>query len=240
MNHTFCALTSLLLISGCEGTYALSGPVEKPELSIGYFQSHQGNTQYIPIRDLLGNDYTITRQNDHNMLLGVGILRQGFEKNNIRFSYGLRAQYLAKTTVQGQVIQERMFPNLAYEYQVTHLPIYATGKLTLKHPSKNAALTLDAGVGPNILATQNYRDYSIDGGVTLPDNAFLRHRTTTLSASAGIGIQFTPFAQANPIELGYRFFYLGQGALKPRTDQILSSLKTGNIYANALVCTLTL
>ena len=43
-----------------------------------------------------------------------------------------------------------------------------------------------------------------------------------------------------PLECGYRFFYLGQGSFNIINNQVTTALNTGNVYANALVCSVTL
>ncbi|MFI4957259.1 MAG: hypothetical protein ACHQAX_08645, partial [Gammaproteobacteria bacterium] len=60
--------------------------------------------------------------------------------------------------------------------------------------------------------------------------------TTVFSAMAGVGVK--KMLDGVSLELGYRFFYLGEGSLEPRTDQILDDLSTGPVYVNALMLTI--
>lgn len=90
------------------------------------------------------------------------------------------------------------------------------------------------------MKTKRYSEASLDGGITIPDHAFSGHTSTEFSATAGIGIRMNNLAYGTSAELGYRFFYLGQGNLQSRTNQILDQLKTGNCYANALVLTVNI
>jgi hypothetical protein len=206
--------------------------------SLGAFWASQGKTQHINIQGLIGNDYTVSKKNDQNALLGLGYFLDGTDHSAFKLSYGINAFYLAKTNVRGSVFQEGLFENLAYQYNVSHLPVYAALKAMLNNNSDKYTVTVDAGIGPNFMTTSNYSESSIDGGITLPDNAFLGHTTAVFSATAGIGVKFNNILVNGPIELGYRFFYLGQGDFNTRTNQLLDTLQTGNSYANALVLTI--
>ncbi len=164
----------------------------------------------------------------------------GIKKANYDIDYGVNAFYLARSRTSGLITQENLFTNLAYHYSAENFPIYAIAKARIKTHSKKVSVTIDAGVGPNFMKTSNYQDWSLDGGVTVPDGAFTGKYNITLSATLGIGIQLNELVKSVPIEIGYRFFYLGQGEFKSRNNQLLNSLKTGNIYANALVVTATI
>ena len=63
--------------------------------------------------------------------------------------------------------------------------------------------------------------------------------TTAFSATAGIGIKLNNVIKTIPLECGYRFFYLGKGHLNTLSDQVLNTLKTGDDYANAIICAVT-
>ena len=56
---------------------------------------------------------------------------------------------------------------------------------------------------------------------------------------AGIGLRLNNIFDKAPLECGYRFFYLGQGQLKMNDNQLLNTVKTGNTYANAIICSVT-
>ena len=53
---------------------------------------------------------------------------------------------------------------------------------------------------------------------------------------AGIGLRVNHVLGDIPLECGYRFFYLGQGELNSANSQIPHHLKTGNSYAQGIVC----
>ncbi|BCA94592.1 hypothetical protein TUM19329_09530 [Legionella antarctica] len=206
---------------------------------MGTFSATQGEAQNIEINGLIGDRFNVSDRHDSNVLFGLGYLIDGFKLDKFNLNYGVNAFYLAKTKVSGTIDQELLFTNLAYNYQVMHLPVYALTKAELPTKSDKLAVTFDAGVGPNFMSTSNYHDWSLDGGMTLPDNAFLGRSKVTLSAMAGIGLKFTPTTGHAPFECGYRFFYLGEGDFNARTNQIRNTLKTGTNYAQALICTVT-
>lgn len=209
-------------------------------LQVGAFSSSQGKSQNIYIQNLLGDRFNITKHHDSSGLFGIGYLLNGASYNLFNLSYGINAFYLPKTSVQGTITQEFLGTNLAYRYGISHVPIYATVKATVNHHSDKYAFTVDAGVGPNFHAGTSYRDWSIDGGITFPDHAFLSNTRTTLSGTVGVGVKLNNVIGSAPVEIGYRFFALGDGRLQRRTNQLLNTLKTGEAYANALVVTLTI
>jgi hypothetical protein len=208
--------------------------------SAGYFNADEGRTQHINIVDLVGNNYRVHKKNDGNFLVGVGYLANGGDYSWLNMAYGVKAFYLGQTKVRGVIEQEDFFTNLSYRYNLTHIPVYAMARAMISPGSKSYALTLDAGIGPNVMITSSYDERSLDGGITIPDYAFYGHIKTKFSATAGVGVKLTNLINAAAIEIGYRFFYLGQGDLQPRTNQILNSLKTKDIYANAVVLTLSI
>jgi opacity protein-like surface antigen len=220
---------------GADGQKHSNGTIN---FSLGAFSISQGTAQHIDIQGLIGNDFTLTRKTDQNVLLGLGYFFEGFNRWGMNLSPGLNAFYLFKTQVKGSVIQESLFENLAYQYSVRHVPVYASLKTTITPGSDNYAMTLDAGIGPNFITSSGFSERSLDGGITIPDYPFNSHTKTVFSATAGIGIQFNNLI-GNHVGLGYRFFYLGQGNFVPRSEQILNTLNTGRGYANALVLTLS-
>lgn len=207
-------------------------------LQAGAFRSTQSQSQDIYIENLLGDRFTATRRHDSSGLFGLGYMLNGASYSAFDLAYGVNAFYLPKTSVQGTITQEFLYTNLAYRYGVSHVPIYAAVKATFNNQSDKYAWTVDAGVGPNFHMTTTYHDWSIDDGETYPDHAFLSHTRTTFSGMAGVGVRFNNVVGSVPLEIGYRFFYLGEGRLQPRTNQQLNTLKTGEAYANALVATL--
>lgn len=200
----------------------------------GGFNATQGTTQNIGINGLIGDQFTVAQTHSRNFLLGLGYYINGQSTERIKMLYGLNAFYLAPTTIQGDVIQEQYFDNLSYHYSLTNYPIYLAAKalFTLNNIYN---ITFDLGIGPNIITTDDFNEYSRDAGITQPDTIFSGNTSLALSATAGIGIQFNNVAGHLPLEIGYRFFYLGQGHLNKINDQVIDNLKTGHNYANALV-----
>lgn len=208
-------------------------------LSLGGYWSTQGEQQHINIQGLIGDKFTITNNHSSNGLVGLGYFVDGQEKDFFKMSYGVNAFYLAKNSVTGNVIQENLFTNLSYHYNVTHYPVYAIAKSTVQTKSSKYAFTVDAGIGPNFINTNGFKESSLDGGITVPDNAFSGRTSTTFSATAGVGVKLNRVFGEAPLECGYRFFYLGQGDFKKNTNQLLNTLNTGSSYANAVICSLT-
>ena len=202
----------------------------------GYFVD-VGKTQQINIQGLVGDRYNFNNSSDGNALVGLGYYLDGKSCARFDFLYGLNAFYLFQTKVQGDITQENLYTNLAYEYNVSQVPIYVDVKGIYKY-NPRVGLTLDLGIGPNVIMTRNYQDTSLDGGITLPDRAFHGSTVTRFSASAGVGIQINNAINGVPLECGYRFFYLGKGGLTKSSNQIINNLETGTIYANALLCAL--
>jgi hypothetical protein len=207
-------------------------------VQLGGYWSNQGSQQHINIEDLIGDEFTVTHHTGSNGLFGFGYFIDGQEKDHFKMVYGLNAFYLAKTGVEGNVIQENLFTNLSYRYHVTHYPLYAMAKSIIKTKSPKHALTLDVGIGPNFMRTGGVSESSLDG-ITLPDNIFSGRTTTTFAATVGAGIRFNQFFGEAPLECGYRFFYLGQGRFNKETNQVINTLNTGRAYANALMCSIT-
>lgn len=205
---------------------------------LGGFNASQGNAQDIGINGLIGDRFTISHHYGQNVILGLGYFINGLERERFRLMYGLNAFYLLHTTVQGHVIQEQLFDNLAYRYSLTNYPIYIAAKALINTNSEKYNITLDLGVGPNIINTGNFHEIPLNR-FTLPDRAFSGQTNVAFSATAGIGIKFNNIYGRVPVEFGYRFFYLGQGSLNKLNNQIQNTLNTGNNYANALIFTLS-
>jgi len=206
----------------------------------GGYKGTSGKNQNIYIQDLLGDRFNVTDHHHTNGLFGLGYLIDGSEMGRLGIDFGLNAFYFLSTEVSGTITQEFLFTNLAYHYKVSHLPVYATAKAHINTNANNYVFTIDAGIGPNVIKTSSYRDWSIDNGVTLPDRAFSGRYTTAFSAMTGVGLKVNDVFGHLPLECGYRFFYLGKGHFNARTDQIQNNLNTGNNYANALLCTVTM
>lgn len=238
MSTTLKSLSAAALILSATQVFTASMNPGHFLFELGGYNSTQGREQDIAIEGLIGDRFTLTDRHDVNALFGLGYFLNGMKQNQLQMDLGVNAFYLARTEVSGTIVQEQLFTNLGYSYEARHIPVYAAAKATLTSNTAPAALTLDAGIGPNFIRTSNYNDWSLDG-MTLPDNAFLGHSKITISAMAGIGLKLLPPTGKMPLECGYRFFYLGQGHLVPRSDQIHNTLQTGTNYANALLCTVT-
>lgn len=226
------------IISLC--SFALNLTDKHVVVELGGFQSTQGKSQFIGINGLVGNDYLVTHCHDYNALAGLGYYLTGFEKNHFNLWYGINAFYLPTTEVKGNVIQEQLFNNLGFRYKISYLPVYASVKANINSHTNIFAITIDLGVGPNINTTSQYRENSLDGGITIPDNAFSGRTNMTFGAMAGVGIKINNVFGHASLECGYRFFYLGQNQFNRKTNQLVSNLKTGKSYANALLFSIVL
>lgn len=238
-----CLVLGCLLSSNVNATLAIehvSNP-RKFVFQLGGFQIHQGRAQHINIEGLIGDDFSINSKTSSNGLVGLGYYLEGQETNLLNLSYGINAFYLAKTGVGGEVTQEQLFTNLSYHYTTSNYPIYLAAKASIKNSwSDRFQVTVDAGVGPNIVKTSSVEEMSLDGGVTIPDRTYSGRTSASFSAMAGIGLKINQFFGEAPLECGYRFFYLGQGRFNKLTPELMDSFKTGNVYANAVVCSLTI
>lgn len=201
----------------------------------GGFNASQGDAQNIGINGLIGDHFSVAHDNGQNVLLGLGYYLNGQNQNRFSLLYGLNAFYFAQTTVQGNVTQERLFTNLSYHYSLTNYPIYAAIKALINTANERYTFTVDAGLGPNFIHTSDFSESSLDGGITLPDHIFSGQTNVAFSATAGIGVRFNNVLGHVPLEVGYRFFYLGQANLNKINPQVRSPLSTGDNYANALI-----
>lgn len=222
---------------------------EKPTVSLSNFKpfvieagayfSSQGKEQNINIFYLAGNRYTVKNHNESNGLFGLGYYFEGFNTSRFQMDFGIKALYLAPTTVKGTIIQELAYTNLSYRYSIEHVPIYYAAKVLLKHNSPQYNVTFDAGVGPNIMRSSGYSETPLTN-YTIPDNGFSSHNTITATAMAGVGLRVNNLLGNTSMECGYRFLYLGQGKLSITNDQVINPIKTGTSYANAVLCSLIL
>lgn len=229
-------LTKIVLFvsTGLVTSLAFADASDHLMLQVGGFAAMQGRAQDVGINGLVGDHYTVEPMYDKNMLLGIGYYFNGLDKNWLRLMYGVDAFYLAPTRVQGDIIQEQTYTNLSYRYSITNYPIYAATKAFIKN-SDAYNITLDLGVGPNFIKTSTLSERSLDG-MTQPEDSFSGQTNVAFSAMAGMGLKFNhPLGYHVPLEVGYRFFYLGQGKLNKLNSQFNNSLNTGNSYANALM-----
>lgn len=204
-------------------------------MQFGAYWAGGAKEQHIDIATLIGDQFTVSSNSGSNGLVGLGYLIDGQEKDLFKMAYGVNAFYLGKTGVNGLVVQENMFANLSYGYQLSHLPVYAVAQSTIKTKSPAYSLVFDVGIGPNFMQTSSFHEESL-GSNTLQDNIFSGRTTTTFSATTGLAFQLNHFFGQAPISCGYRFFYLGQGHFNKASDQVLTTLKTGSAYANAVTC----
>lgn len=205
-----------------------------PVLQLGWFTATQGKSQHIDIDDLIGDDFSVNKSSDQNFLVGVGYYFDGLNLAQANILYGINAFYLAPTKVKGKVTQEDIFTNLSYHYSLTNYPIYFATK-ALIHCGTCYDVTIDLGIGPNIVSTSCFKEKSLDDGITIPDvHVFSGKTTVAFSATVGLGWRTNNIFGNLSLEIDYRFFYLGQGELKKVNDQLRNTLRTGNSYGNAL------
>lgn len=220
-----------LLADDCGG-----GPV----LQVGWFAATQGRSQHVDIEGLIGDDFSVRKSTDQNFLVGLGYYFEGLEMPQANFLYGINAFYLAPTRVRGHVTQEDLFTNLSYHYSITNYPVYFAAK-ALIHSCANSDISFDLGIGPNFICTSGFKERSLDGGITIPDaRIFSGKNRVSFSATAGLGWRFNDVLRNLSIEIDYRFFYLGQGELKRRSNQLRNTLRTGHSYANALFLSISI
>lgn len=212
----------------------------EPVLQFGWYTTHQGKSQHIDIDGLIGDDFTVKKSCAQNFLVGLGYYFNCLECSQIRLQYGINAFYLAPTKINGNVTQENQFTNLSYHYTRTNYPIYLAAKALFSCTSCSN-FVIDFGIGPNIIHTSGFKEKSLDGGITIPDaHLFAGKTVTAFSATAGIGWRIYNVLGNCSIEIGYRFFYLGEGELKKVNNQVRNTLHTGNSYANALIFTISI
>lgn len=204
-------------------------------LQLGWVNFYQSGTQHVNLMGVIGDDFTTTSSNTSNGLVGIGYypLKQSFRYYDL--SFGVNAFYLGHTLVSGDVTQENLFTNLAYSYALTNWPIYFGVKTDIHNSDNNYNVTFDAGIGPNVVVTDNFSESPLND-YTLPDYIFSGQTSTSFTAMAGIGVKFNHVLGAHPIECGYRFMYLGPADLKAVSPLVLSNLNTGHNYANAVLC----
>lgn len=208
-----------------------------PVLQVGGFTATQGKSQHIDIEGLIGDDFNVGKSSAQNLLIGVGYYFDWPITSQAYIKYGINAFYLAPTKVKGKVIQENLFTNLSYCYSRTNYPIYLAAK-GLIPCYKHFDVTIDLGIGPNIVNTSRFKEKSLDGGITIPDHIFSGKNIVTFSATAGLGGRIN--TEHCSFEIDYRFFYLGQGELKKVNSQVKNTLRTGNSYANAFFISISM
>ena len=222
-------------VSGFKSTF-LSG---HGVVQFGGFWVNQGENQQINIQDLVGNYYTVNSGKQGSALAGIGYYLNGLTLDRLQLNYGLNAFYLGANSVSGEIAQEQLYTNLSYRYKVQNIPLYLDAKAILHSASDRFDMTLDAGIGSNFMRVNGYNETPLNN-YSIPDNAFGAHTNTNLAATAGIGARINNVFGKLPLECGYRFFYLGKGRLAATNNQLLSNLNTGNVYANAILCSISI
>ena len=238
MQHTkYVTATSLLMVS----LQALSSSLPHGQLVIqgGGFYSKPGKSQHINIQTLIGDQYTVSNHNESNGLFGLSYLVSGPNLGNALMSYGVSGFYFPKIKVHGDIIQENMFANLGYSYGITQVPIYATAKAVLMNHADRFGLTVDTGIGANLNQTTTLNTWPINGSNAVPDAAFSDRSHVAFSAMAGVGFRINHVLGQIPLDCGYRYFYLGKGNFYKRSDAWLNTLSTGDNYAQAIICSVT-
>lgn len=211
-----------------------------PIVQLGKFVTTQGKSEHVGIDGLVGDAFRVKKSSDHNSLYGIGYYFQGCNLAIAGLAFGVNAFYLAPTKVKGVVLQENRFSNLGFEYSRTNYPIYlaARGMLCCPLPWD---IVVDVGVGPNIVRASNFKEKSLDSGITIPDGPIFSRKSITLfSATAGVGLRMNALLTNLSFEINYRFFYLGQGRFNKASGQLKNTLHTGNHYAHALLFSLSM
>lgn len=237
--QTLCAFLFLLLpfAASAIGRWPGSVPVQ-----FGAFSSSQGKAQNVNILDRIGNYYS-TNDDQWSGLFGLGYYVDGYARDRLQLSYGVNAFYLGQTSVSGTILSEGFATNYSYSYHIQTIPVYAAVKALLKTNSQTFnKVTFDVGMGPDFMYTSGYHEQSLGAGSIADSSLFKSHHNTTFTATVGVGLQLGNLFGSipTPFECGYRFFYLGQGQLSANSDQLLNTIKTGDVYANAIICSVTL
>jgi hypothetical protein len=233
----------LLMVSFCcclASSYSFAFKQVELPIQLGFFSAHSGKEQHINLEGLIGNQYTITDGRTNRALIGAGYFISGLNKENFQWSYGINGFYFGQSSVSGNIIQENLFTNLSYQYNIQHVPVYLATKAKIYTSRNQYSVILDGGIGSNFMRLSHYNDIPLDD-ITVPDSPFLKHSTAVLSVTAGLGLRLENGAfEKLPLECGYRFFYLGQSSFNSYTTQQLNKFSTGKNYANALICSVVL
>jgi hypothetical protein len=206
-------------------------------LEIGGFWGMLGRSQHINSVNLTGDDYSVNKRDHFNFLFGAGLFIDYKKSGANLIQYGLNAFYLPFSKISGDITQETIFTNLAYQYRVDNLPVYFVSKWIRHIDEWNRNVFLDLGVGPNFMFVGRTKERSLDNGITLPDNPFVNKTNVVFSAMFGLGIELQNKYKNITSYCTYRFFYLGQGHFNHKLPLLLNTLNTGHGIANAITCT---
>ena len=247
-NKTQCSVASLVFLSAFTMTSSFAGSMGEVNrffkghflVELGGYSAVQGKAQHISLQqNLVGNAYTVTTRNQGSGVVGLGYLLDGPDIKGFPFSYGINAFFLGQTSVSGYIVEEEDATNLAYRYRLQSIPVFFEAKTIVKTKSDKFKLAFDAGIGPNFMSASRYREMTLTP-YTLPDTAFSDRNNVNFAVTAGASVRVHDAPGQLPIECGYRFFYLGQGSFTINNSQALNAIKTGDNYANALICTVTI
>ena len=216
-------------------THALSLKDSELALSLGIATASQGKAQIVPVQGVPDDRYNLLDKHDQNIVLGLSYMLPIKNATQSSLRIGLNTFYFVKTAVKGNITQMLAFTNLGYQYQVSHIPFLLTAKKLINLPRSHLKTAVQFGVGPDLLIINNYKERSLDGGVTLPNNSFKSKTNIAFSAMAGVSLIFDNLIKKRPLELGYRFFYSQGGKLKINSTIVNAALKTGPSYLSALV-----
>lgn len=233
--------TSILLLLLSTTKFAYNTPLGSSSvlLETGFFSANPGMSQHIDTTDVFGDRYSADKSNDQNIIFGLSYLIDGPQipayNFNLRSSYGVSAHYLGRTESAGLIYIEHLAPNLAYKYNLSHFPVHAVGKIETNKINDHYSLTAETGLGPNFLTLSHYQEKSVDS-ISVANTAYKGRSDTVFSANLGFGVKVHEFFDQNPLECGYRLFYLGQSKLRKNNNVLIDSLKTGSIYAHSIIC----
>jgi hypothetical protein len=201
-------------------------------VQIGAFTATQGKAQPIGFAGITDNDFGVSQSQGQNALVGLGYYVNGYEGNAFDLSFGVNAFYLAPTVIKGTINEGNIPLNLTYQYNLTNYPLYAMLKGFL-YTSHKYWLTADVGVGPNIITASSYSESAVDP-TAIPNNGFSSNTSIVWSGTFGLGLRINNVIGTFPLEIDYRFFYLGEGSLQ-KNSPFNDNLVTGDNTANALV-----
>lgn len=209
-------------------------------VEIGGYAAVQNKNQRIELQhNLAGHHYTVTSHNQGGGLVGLGYFLNAPKVKGFPMSVGVNAVFLGQSSVGGYILEGGDQRNASYHYRLQSTPVLFEAKTLVKTRSDKFKLALEAGIGPNFMNASHYSEIPLNQ-VSSPVDAFSESTTINFAATVGAGIRFHDAPGQLPLELGYRFFYLGQGAYAINNSQVLSAIKTGDYYAHALVFTVTI
>ncbi|MBP6917650.1 MAG: hypothetical protein KBB94_01895 [Legionellaceae bacterium] len=206
-------------------------------LLAGGYRGTQGTGQHVAIKGLVGDYYSVTNPTAGGGIVGLSYYIKSLALDNPEYElqYSISSFFLSSSTVAGYVTQENIVTNLKYQYNIYNIPGYLGVKLTKLNEDSRVNVAFDLGLGVNKIKTSVFYETSLTS-YTLPDLFFTSGNSYEFSMMTGIGLRLENAFGKNPLECGYRFFYLGQGQLDPTNTLISKGLKTGQNYANVFAC----